>query len=80
MDFSLFIPETFLLLMALIFFCQSLWTSSAKTNQGLALFLSAIGLILSLCSLNLSGDLFYKSYRVDLFPRSLRSSSAWGCF
>ena len=80
MDFSLFIPETFLLLMALIFFCQSLWTSSAKTNQGLALFLSAIGLILSLCSLNLSGDLFYKSYRVDLFSQVFKILISLGLF
>ncbi len=80
MDFSLFIPETFLLLMALIFFCQSLWTSSAKTNQGLALFLSAIGLILSLCSLNISGDLFYKSYRVDLFSQVFKILISLGLF
>ncbi len=42
MNFLLFLPETFLLLMALIFFCQSLWKSSAELNQGLALFLSAL--------------------------------------
>ncbi|MFH0788002.1 MAG: NADH-quinone oxidoreductase subunit N, partial [Pseudomonadota bacterium] len=69
MDFSLFLPETILLITALIFFCQTLWKSPGNTNQGLALFLSAIGLIVSLFSLNLTGDLFYKAYRIDLFSQ-----------
>lgn len=80
MDFSLFIPETFLLLMALIFFCQTLWTTSAKTIQGWALFLSAIGVILSLFTLNSTGDLFYKSYRVDLFSQAFKCLISLGLF
>lgn len=80
MDFSLFIPETFLLLIALIFFCQTLWTASARANQGMALFLSAIGVILSLCSLNVTGDLFYKSYRVDLFSQVFKVLISLGLF
>ena len=80
MNFLLFLPETFLLLMALIFFCQSLWKSSAKLNQGIAFFLSALGVIISLLSLNSSGDLFYKAYRVDLFSQTLNVLISLGLF
>jgi NADH-quinone oxidoreductase subunit N len=80
MDFSLFLPETFLLFMALVFFCLCLGNPSAKTNQGMALFLSAVGVILSLCSLNSTGELFYKSYRVDLFSQSFKVLISLGLF
>jgi len=80
MDFSLFLPETFLLFMALIFFCQSMWKSSANLNQGLALFLSAAGVIISLLNLNQSGELFYRSYRVDLFSQTFKCLISLGLF
>jgi len=80
MDFSLFLPETFLLFMALIFFCQSMWKSSADLNQGLALFLSAAGVIISLLNLNQSGELFYRSYRVDLFSQTFKCLISFGLF
>ena len=80
MNFLLFLPETFLLLMALIFFCQSLWKSSAALNQGIAFFLSALGVIICLLSLNSSGDLFYKAYRVDLFSQTFKCLLSLGLF
>ncbi|MGA3084422.1 MAG: NADH-quinone oxidoreductase subunit N [Thermodesulfobacteriota bacterium] len=80
MDFSLFLPETFLLFMALIFFCQSMWKSSADLNQGLALFLSAAGVIISLLNLNQSGELFYRAYRVDLFSQIFKCLISLGLF
>ncbi len=80
MDFSLFLPETILLITALIFFCQTLWKSPGNTNQGLALFLSTIGLLVSLFSLNLTGDLFYKSYRIDLFSQIFKCLISLGLF
>lgn len=80
MNFSLFLPETFILLSALIFFCQTLWKSSDKTNQGLALFLSFIGVVIALFSLNLTGDLFYKAYRVDLFSQIFKFLISLGFF
>ena len=80
MNFLLFLPETFLLLMALIFFCQSLWKSSAGLNQGIAFFLSALGVILCLLSLNSSGELFYKAYRVDLFSQTFKCLISLGLF
>ncbi len=69
MDVVLFLPETYLLMMALVFFCQSLWKSSAQLNQGIAVFLSGIGVIINLYAVNMTGDLFWHAYRVDLFSQ-----------
>ena len=80
MDFSLFLPETYLLLMALFFFFQSLWKSSAKLNQGIAFFLSGLGVIIALFTLNRSGDLFFQSYRVDLFSQTFKCLISLGLF
>lgn len=80
MDFLLFLPETFLLFMALLFFCQSMWKSSADLNQGLAFLLSGLLVILSLLSLNASGDLFYKAYRVDIFSQTFKILISLGLF
>lgn len=80
MDIALFLPETYLLLMALTFFCQSMWKSSAKLNQRIALILSGIGVIISLYTYNLTGDLFYKAYRIDLFSQIFKCLISLGLF
>jgi NADH-quinone oxidoreductase subunit N len=80
MDLRLFIPELYLLFLALVFFAQSLWKSPAKLNQSLALGLSAFGVILSLLTLNQSGELFYQAYRVDLFSQGFKVLISLGLF
>lgn len=80
MNHELFLPEIYLLLTALVFFCQSLWKSSARLNQGIALFLSGIGVIITFYSINLTGELFYKSYRIDLFSQIFKCLISLGLF
>jgi NADH-quinone oxidoreductase subunit N len=80
MDFSLFLPESFLLLTALIFFCQSLRKPTQPGNRGIALFLSAFGIIVSLYSFNLQGTTFYNAYRVDLFSQIFKFLISLGFF
>ncbi|MEW6186143.1 MAG: proton-conducting transporter membrane subunit, partial [Thermodesulfobacteriota bacterium] len=80
MDFSIFLPETFLLLTALIFFALTLWKASPDTIQGLAFFLTAVGLVISLFSINVSGEMFYRSYRVDLFSQIFKCLISLGFF
>jgi NADH-quinone oxidoreductase subunit N len=80
MDFSLFLPELFLLLMALVFFWQTLKKSPGPGNRGLALFLSAIGMLITLFSINLQGTLFYNAYRVDLFSQIFKFLISLGFF
>jgi NADH-quinone oxidoreductase subunit N len=80
MDFSLFLPETYLILLALFFFAQSMWKSPAGLNQGLAFFLSAVGVLITVFSLHLKGDLFYKAYQVDLFSQIFKFLISLGLF
>ncbi len=80
MDYALFLPEIYLLLTALVFFCQSLWKSSARLNQGIALILSGIGVIITFYSINLTGELFYKAYRIDLFSQIFKCLISLGLF
>jgi NADH-quinone oxidoreductase subunit N len=80
MNFALFLPETYLLITALIFFCQSLWKSPARQNQVAALIISGIGLIITVYSIDVNGELFYKAYRVDLFSQVFKCLISLGLF
>jgi NADH-quinone oxidoreductase subunit N len=80
MDFSLFIPETYLLLLALFFFCLTLWKVSADRIQGVALFLTAVGVVISLAAVHVSGETFYRAYRVDLFSQLFKVLICLGFF
>ncbi len=79
-DLKLFLPELYLLMLALFFFVQSLWQSPARVNQLLALWLSAIGVGISVLSLPLSGELFSHTYRVDLFSQAFKVLIQIGLF
>jgi len=79
-DLKLFLPELYLLFLALLFLAQSLWQSPARVNQLLALWLSAIGVGIGVLSLPLSGELFSRSYRVDLFSQAFKVLIQFGLF
>jgi NADH-quinone oxidoreductase subunit N len=79
-DLKLFLPELYLLFLALLFLAQSLWQSPPRVNQLLALWLSAIGVGISVLSLPLSGELFSRSYRVDLFSQAFKVLIQFGLF
>jgi NADH-quinone oxidoreductase subunit N len=80
LDLKLFLPELYLLFLALFFFVQSLWQSPARVNQLLALWLSAVGVGISVLSLPLSGELFSRTYRVDLFSQAFKVLIQIGLF
>jgi len=80
MNYGLFLPEIYLLLTALVFFCRSLWKSSPRLNQRTALILSGIGLIITVYSINMTGDLFYNAYRIDLFSQVFKCLISLGLF
>ncbi|MBI5585908.1 MAG: NADH-quinone oxidoreductase subunit N [Deltaproteobacteria bacterium] len=79
-DIHLFIPELFVLLTALVFFSQSLWRSPAAVNHRLAVGLSFLSVVICLLSLNQSGDLFFRAYRVDLFSQGFKVLISLGLF
>ncbi len=76
----LFLPELYMLAVALIFFFMSFAKPSHVRNQALSLFFSIIGIAVSVVSLNQSGDLFFKAYRVDLFSQIFKVLISLGFF
>jgi NADH-quinone oxidoreductase subunit N len=79
-DLKLFLPELYLLFLALLFFAQSLWPSPVRANRLLALWLSAVGVAVSVWSLPFSGELFFRAYRVDLFSQAFKVLIQLGLF
>ncbi len=79
-DLKLFLPELYLLFLALLFFVRSLWPSPVRVTHLLALWLSAAGVAISVLSLPLSGELFYHAYRVDLFSQAFKVLIQLGLF
>jgi NADH-quinone oxidoreductase subunit N len=80
MDYGLFLPEIFLLISSLIFFCRTLWKSSAKSNQITALIFSGISVIAAFYSINLTGKLFHNAYRIDFFSQVFKLLISIGLF
>lgn len=76
----LFLPELYMLAVAVFFFFMSFAKLSHVRNQALALFFSIIGIAVSVVSLNQSGDLFFKAYRVDLFSQIFKVLISLGFF
>lgn len=81
MSWTLFIPELYFALTAVVFFALSL---SARPNLRrdflAALFLAAGGLVVTLASVRLEGTLFFGTYRVDLFSQVFKVLVACGFF
>lgn len=79
-DIHLFIPELYWLLTILVFFAQSLWRSPAALNHRLAVGLSALGVVVNLLFLHQTGDLFFRSYQIDLFSQIFKVLISLGLF
>jgi len=79
MDWTLFLPEMSLLLAAALFLVRA-WLPFSETRRhfGPALGLAALTVVLCLACVRLEGDLFYQTYRVDLFSQVFKSLLALG--
>jgi len=78
MDVMLFAPELFLLLGSLLLFLFTLSESTCRNVRGIAIALGIGAVFVTLSCLNLSGDLFQKAYRVDLFSQLFKLAIAAG--
>lgn len=78
---TLFIPELYCLLMALVFFGLAM---SARPNPRrdyfAALFMAGVGVVVALACVRLEGTLFFEAYRVDLFSQVFKVMLAMGFF
>lgn len=82
MDILLFLPETFLLILAVLLLCLTpakKGPSSVRLNAWVILSAGAL-LGLSFYSLRFSGDLFYSTYRVDLLSQGFKFLLAMAFF
>jgi NADH-quinone oxidoreductase subunit N len=78
---KLFSPEIFYFLCGLVFLGLSM---TRRSNPGrdfsIALAMAALGVVVCLASVKLNGDLFYKTYQVDLFSQVFKVMLSLGLF
>ena len=81
MNWSLFVPELYFLLMIGVFLCLALLVRpNPKRDFFIALILAALGVVVCLASVRLEGTLFFDVYRVDLFSQVFKLILATGFF
>ena len=81
MDWRLFSPELYVLIVTGIFLARGLMRRPKPDHDYLiALALSAVAVIVCLSSVRLEGDLFRGAYRVDLFAQVVKVILAMGYF
>ena len=81
MNWSIFIPELYFLLMMGVFLCLALLARfNPKRDFFIALVLATVGVVVCLASVRLKGTLFFDVYRVDLFSQVFKLILATGFF
>ena len=78
MKMALFLPELFLLLSCLVIFILTLGKSSSSTVRNITAALSVIAFLICAASLKLEGELFFKTYRIDLFSQFFKLAITGG--
>lgn len=81
MKWTLFGPETYYFLVAVLFVCRAMLPRSRpRRDYLLALVVSALGIVVCLVSARVEGLLFYDSYQVDLFSQVFKTLLSMGLF
>ena len=80
MDVRLFLPELTLSAMALVMLGLSLLEVRARIVQYTAIFAAAVCAAVTVYCLPVTGDLFFKTYRVDLFSQFFKVVLSLGLF
>ncbi|NLI83111.1 MAG: NADH-quinone oxidoreductase subunit N [Deltaproteobacteria bacterium] len=81
MQWVLFVPELFYILMAAVFFCASLSRRQQPSRLYIwALTISAVGVVVTVLSARQEGMLFFDAYRVDLYSQLFKLLIAMGTF
>ena len=81
MKWTLFGPETYYFLAAMVFLCLAMLTRpNPRRDYFTALILSALGIAVCLASVRVEGLLFYNAYQVDLFSQVFKTLLSMGLF
>jgi len=73
MNWMIFAPECYALIMAAVFLGLSLTRPDAERDYRTAVALAAVGVGISLASVGRKGDLFFDTYRVDLYSQVFKT-------
>jgi NADH-quinone oxidoreductase subunit N len=81
MNWSLFIPELYFLLVIAVFFGLAMVVRpNPRRDYSVALFLASVGVVVCLASIKLEGKLFLGVYQVDLFSQVFKVILAMSLF
>lgn len=80
MNWTLFTPELFCLLVAGVFLCLSMMTPGHRRDFFTAVTLTGIGIGICVACIHHQGDLFFHTYRVDLFSQVFKTLLFMGFF
>jgi len=73
-------PEIYFFVVATVFLILSMGHSNARRDFATALFLSALGVAVTLATIRLEGSLVHGAYRVDLFSQVFKGLLSLGFF
>ena len=73
-------PEIYFLAVAAVFLILSMTRPNRRRDFSAALFLAAIGVVVTLATVRLEGSLVYGAYRVDLFSQVFKGLLSMGFF
>ncbi len=80
MNWMLFSPEVYTLVMSAVFLVLSMLRPDPRRDFMTALALTAIGVGVCIAGVRMTGDLFYGTYRVDLFSQVFKVMLFMGFF
>ncbi len=73
MNWMIFAPELYALFMGAVFLGLSLTRPDAERDYRTAVALAAVGVGISIACVRMQGDLFYDTYRVDLYTQVFKT-------
>ena len=80
MNWLMLRPEVFFLGVTIVFLILSMMRPNGNRDFSVALFLSGLGVAVTLVSIRMEGSLLYGAYRVDLFSQVFKSLLSMGFF
>ena len=80
MNGLIFAPEISFLAVAAIFLILSVMRPNSRRDFSMALFLAALGMVVTLSTIRLEGSLIHGAYRIDLFSQVFKGLLSLGFF
>lgn len=79
-DYLIFLPELYTLAASLVFLVLAMMRPNHRRDQTVAVLAAGAGVLLCLTGVSLQGELFFDTYRVDLFSQVVKVLLLTGLF